>query len=245
MGPAIESNWKSVTVYEDVDVENTILDCKQCHQPGGEGNAKIFRMQELTNPWTHFLRTNTAGGQELLADFQKVHGDEEFGGIPGEQINQSDPAKLERFVRVAGNGDQPNEFPSTVIAVTGRNGTWQNLYENFVSGKAIAPPYHGLKVADDILLESGLRDMGYMVKADMPAEKILIQACSQCHNSSLNQKITRAKFDVELSKMDREEKDLAIERLKLPNDDPKKMPPVRFRSLTESEISQVQDLLRK
>ncbi len=278
MSPAIESNWKSVTIYEDVDVENTIFDCKQCHQPGGAGTSKIFRMQELTNPWTHFMRDNTTGGRALLADFETVHAGEEFAGVPANRVRNSDPAKLERFIRGAGNGNQPNEFPSRTIEIeSGLRGSgganWSRLYENFVKGNAIAPPFHQIKAYDtnklknvatsykqyragnldaaqfpdlrDVLLDSGLRDMGFMVKQGLDANGILIQGCNQCHNSKLNQNISRAKFDVNLSKMSREEKDLAIERLRLPVDDPKKMPPVRFRVLTEDEIVKLEALLKQ
>jgi hypothetical protein len=282
LGPAIEQNWKSVTVFEDVDIENTILDCKQCHQPGGEGTAKIFRMQELTNPWTHFMRNNTAGGRALLADFEAMHAGEEFAGIPANRVRQSDPARLERFVRGAGNGNQPNEFPSRAIEIesgirgggSGGGPNWQRLYSNFVKGAAIAPPYHSIKVADpqkfaqatqsykqfrsgnldgaelpdyrNIFPDSALRDLGFMVKANLSAEEILINACAQCHHSKLNQNISRAKFNVDLSKMSREEKNLAIERLKLPDNDKLKMPPVsRFRQLTADEIQKLEELLRR
>jgi cytochrome c553 len=245
-------------------------------------------MQELTNPWTHFMRSTTGGGRALLADFQRAHPNEEFAGIPANRIAASDPAQLERFVRANGFGNQPNEFPSAAIEGRGLfggilggggrgNGTapaaWTRLYDNFVRGEAIAPPFHQVKVTDptklqrmtqayldlgsgrlkiedfpdtrDVLLDSGMRDMGFMVKADLSAEQILVQACAQCHNSKLNQTISRAKFDINLSKMDREEKDKAIERLRLGDHDVKKMPPVRFRVLTEDEIQKLEALLRK
>ncbi len=287
LGPGIESNWREVTVYEDKDIENTILDCKQCHQPGGEGTAKILRMQELRNPWTHFMRSSTGGGRALTADFRRAHPNEEFAGIPANRIAASDPAQLEQLVRQNGFGNQPNEFPSAAIEGGGvlgilggggnRNGgrpaVWDRLYDNFVRGQAIAPPFHQVRVTDpnklnkmtqayldlasgrvknenfpdtrDILLDSGMRDMGFMVKEGLSAEQILVQACSQCHNSKLNQAISRAKFDVNLAKMDREEKDKAIERLRLGLTDVKKMPPERFRVLTEGEIAKLEALLRK
>lgn len=282
LGPAIEKNWKSVTVFEDIDIENTILDCKQCHQPGGEGTQKIFRMQELTNPWTHFMRNNTAGGRALLADFEAMHAGEDFAGIPAARIRQTDPARLERFVRGAGHGNQPNEFPSRAIEIesgvrrgaSGGGPNWQRLYNNFVKGSAIAPPYHSIKVTDpqklaqatqaykqfragnldgaelpdfrSIFPDEAMRDLGFMVKANLSAEEILVNACAQCHHSKLNQNITRAKFNVDLSKMSREEKNLAMERLRLPDHDKLKMPPVsRFRQLTEDEIQKLEELLRR
>ena len=47
----------------------------------------------------------------------------------------------------------------------------------------------------------------------------LVQQCQQCHNKTLDQTETREKFRVDdLANMSREEKDLAIHRLSLPDD---------------------------
>ena len=285
LGPAIESKWTKVTVYEDEQIKNTILDCKQCHQPQGPSTNKMLRMQELTRPWTHFFSNSTTGGQALLADFQQAHAGEDFAGIPADRISNSDPQQLENFVRNHGFGDQPNEFPSPQVEGSGAFGgfinfgssdssrlaAWQPLYDRFVQGTAIAPPYHEVKVTDptklaaasaayrdlasgklspaafpdtrDVLQDSGLRDMGYMVKDGLSGDQILVQACSQCHNSRLDQSISRARFNVDLSKMSAKEKNRAIARMNLPDDDALKMPPVRFRTLTPAEIERATAVL--
>jgi hypothetical protein len=287
--PAVESNWVNFTIYEDVDVQNTIADCKQCHQPGGEGTPKMLRMQELRNPWTHFLRDNTNGGQALIADYQAAHGTAEtMAGIPGPMVSSSDPALLEDLVRDNGFAAQPNEFRTGAIegevrnsspgqpvnnATPGTSATWNTLYNQFVLGTVIAPPYHDVKVTDPAKLQimtkayqdfrSGtlpidqlpdiretipavaLRDMGLMVKAGLTGPQILVNACAQCHNSNLPQNISRAKFNVDLTKMSREEKDLAIVRLGLTATDPRRMPPARFRTLTKEEIQLLTDELKK
>lgn len=242
--PAVEANWRKVTVYEDTDIGNTIFDCKQCHQPGGPATPKLLRMQELRNPWTHFFRDNTSGGPALIADYQAAHGvDEAYAGIPGAMISSSNPAILERLVRDNGFGTQPNEFPTRTIESEIQSGispTWQKLYDQFVAGTVIAPPFHDVKVSDpaklalltdayqsfldgtlpagelpdirDIFPDTALRDMGFMVKDGLSGSEIITQACTQCHNAKLPQDITRARFDVDLSKMSRTEKDIAIER---------------------------------
>lgn len=277
--PGIEKNWTSLTVYEDIDVQNTIMDCRHCHQPDGEGTPKILRMQELKSPWTHFFRDNTAS-QVLLRDFYAAHGQtEDFAGVPAAMIESSDPARLEQLVRNHGFGNQPNVFPSAVIEHElsktgekniasapglGRSDTWQGLYDRFVKGEFIAPPYFAIRVTDpdklasmtasyqayragkisakmlpdlrNVLLDTGLRDMGFMAKAGLSGRELLLNACAQCHNAKLPQNISRAKFDVDLSKMSREAKNAAIERIRLSPDDVKLMPPTRFRTLTAAEI---------
>lgn len=287
--PGVEKDWKKISIFEDVDIQNTIVDCKQCHQPDGEGTPKILRMQELRNPWTHFMRDNTNGGQALIADYQAAHGTaEDYAAIPAAMISSSDPAKLEDLIRDNGFGNQPNEFPTRAIegevrnsspgqprdnTVPGTSQTWQTIYDRFVAGQFIAPPYHDVKVTDpqklstmtkayqdfrggildrsllpdirDVFPDNALRDMGLMVKAGLTGPQLLMNACAQCHNSKLPQNITRARFNVDLSKMSREEKDLAIERLKLPETDPRRMPPSRIRSLSEDEIEILTQELKK
>lgn len=151
--PAIESNWTSFTLYQDEELKNSIVDCRQCHQPDGPQSAKILRMQELRNPWTHWFRDNTGGGQPLIADYQAAHGtDEVYGGIPAAMISSSDPQKLENTLR--GNGflitenvvdaaaNAPtrsqitNEFltaniVSDLAATPGKSANWQALFDRF------------------------------------------------------------------------------------------------------------------
>ena len=62
-------------------------------------------------------------------------------------------------------------------------------------------------------------DMGFALRDGIAAQQALNMACRQCHNSQLNQDITRAKFNVDLASMPVEDKaaeiDKAIDRLKL------------------------------
>jgi mono/diheme cytochrome c family protein len=281
--PAVEKGFTKVTVYEDIDIKNTVFDCTQCHQPGGPSSAKLLRMQELRNPWTHFFRDNTPGGQALIADYLAAHGNaEDYGPIPGALVSSSEPAKLEDFVRGAGFSAQPNEFPTGRIedevensaplqprdnSAPGTSATWQTLFDGSMAGRFIVPPYHDVKVTDPgklaqatsayasfragtlpaaqlpdfrgdgIILQSRAWAMGFAAKPGLDGKGILVQACQQCHNPSLDQTISRAKFDVtKLATMDRAAKDKAIERLKLKGSDRLSMPPARFRTLTPAEI---------
>jgi hypothetical protein len=151
--PETESGWQRYTVYEDVDLKNSVLDCLHCHQPNGPGTQKILRMQELQDPWTHWFRDNRDGGQTMIADFQSSHGtDETYGGIPAVMIEDADPADLEDFVRNAGFGNQPNEFLTEDIedelAQDGLSQTWEGLYDNAVQGLVIPPPFYDVQIQD-------------------------------------------------------------------------------------------------
>ena len=85
--------------------------------------------------------------------------------------------------------------------------------------------------------------MGFNMRPGLTPGALLIGACEQCHNSVLDQALTRAKFNVDLTKMSREEKKVAIERIELLPGNPKRMPPERFRELNASEIDMLKTLL--
>jgi cytochrome c553 len=59
----------------------------------------------------------------------------------------------------------------------------------------------------------------------------VIQACGSCHNDVLDQTLSRARFNIALSRMDRAELDLAIARIQQPGSAPGAMPPPGTRQL--------------
>ena len=115
--PAVEENWVAYDVYEnEPNLQNTLLDCRHCHEPGGLTTSTILRLQENTAPYTHFFSNQSPGGVALLADFHAVHGfNEDYGPIPAALIDQSDPAQFAAFVAAAGFTEQPNAFDSATI----------------------------------------------------------------------------------------------------------------------------------
>lgn len=87
--------------------------------------------------------------------------------------------------------------------------------------------------------------IGIRVKPGLDGRGILMNACKRCHHSELDQSLTRARFNVDLSLMSREERDLAIYRISLPEEDLKAMPPRRFMTLTEEEKQRLIQYLRQ
>jgi cytochrome c5 len=196
--PKVESGFTSYSLYQDVDIKNTIFDCNQCHQTGGPGTPKILRMQELQNPWGHFFRNNRANGQAMLADYAAAHpATETYGGIPGAAITNSDPAQLEGLVENQGFKAQPNEFNTNQILDNGASAAWLALYNNAKLGKDIPPPYHENRVTDptklatataaykaaaagsapltmdirDVFLDSALQDLTFRPATDLVTAK--------------------------------------------------------------------------
>jgi hypothetical protein len=148
------------------------------------------------------------------------------------------------------------------MAADGKSATWQKAYDAGVAGKFIAAPYHDLSVADpvkltkmsdaykkfmvggsndlpdvrDVFFDVGLRDMSFAPKAGLSPRAMVVQMCQQCHHSGLDPMISREKFLVDkLDQMSREEKDIAIDRMLLPDNDRLAMPPVLFRTISDEE----------
>jgi hypothetical protein len=281
------TGWSNVRVYEDTSyLGNTIFDCRVCHQTDDSQNH-ILRMQEIEAPFTHWFSARTKGGAALLQDFHAAHGTtENYGPIPAALVDQSDPSLLAAVLRQGGYGNQPNAFPSAAIETEvestcatqpaanlpmGWSPSWATTYENAVSGRFIAAPYHDVKVTDpekladasgayrqwlsgtwrgdildtrNVFLDEGLRDMGFAPREGLDGSGLVAQMCQQCHQSKLDTTISRERFLVDqLSQMSRAEKDLAIQRLQLPVDSRLHMPPVLFRTITDDEKQQMIDAL--
>jgi len=288
---AVEHDWTETTLYGEEDLADTVLDCRQCHQPDGPGTPKLLRMQEFSEPWTHWLFRGSEGGQALLADYMAAKGDEVYAGFPAERIESSHPGNLLPFL-LLGQATEPNPFDGYAIeaevkasagarggaqpqdnSVPGTSATWQAVYDRAVRGEAIGAPYHDVKVTDPhklaalsaayrdyragVLAREDLPDLrdvypddpallaelGFTTKPGLDGEGVLRQACTQCHNDRLDQRLSRAGFNVNLAKLSRGQKDLAIARLGLPDDDPLAMPPRRLRSLSDEARTRLIDLL--
>ena len=73
----------------------------------------------------------------------------------------------------------------------------------------------------------------FATEPGLEGQDLLLQACAQCHNDRLDQSLSRARFNVNLDGLSREERDLAAARIMLDPGDPSVMPPIRFRSLSD------------
>lgn len=144
----------------------------------------------------------------------------------------------------------------------GRSATWDRIYDASLTGQFIPVPYHDVKISDpdklkaateeyrnyrigvaplsvdirEVFLDEGLAEMGFAPRPKMSGRDLLVQQCQQCHHSNLDPTISRDNFLVDkLNQMSRAEKDLAIERIRLPLDTVLTMPPPLFRTLSQAD----------
>jgi hypothetical protein len=292
--PAVERDWRDVTLYAEQDLANTVLDCAPCHQPSGPGTPKLIRMQEMETPWTHWFFRASEGGRALLADYFAAKGDEGYAGLTADQVDNSHPGNLNQLAFFAGMPEQPNQFDSQAIedevrasaaeeggaqpadnSIPGQSKTWRAIRRRARRGEAIAVPYYNVKVTDpeklarmtqayqqylagelaqdelpdlrDIYPDDPQRlaEMGVMTEPGADGEAVLLEACGQCHNERLDQRLSRANFRADLEGMSRAAKDKAIERMRLPLSDPGAMPPPLLRMLTREARERAIEALRR
>jgi hypothetical protein len=193
-------------------------------------------------------------------------------GTP-DQPNAFASAQIEQDVE-ASAAEQGGQQPSD-NSVPGQSETWNALYERSKRGEAIPVPYHDVKVTDPDKLARMTQAYvdyreGRLARADLPdlravypddellraqlglttepgldGNGVLLQACSLCHNARLDRGLSRSRFNVDLSKLDRAEKTRAIARLSLPSSDPSAMPPSHARGLSDEGRRRLLELLRR
>lgn len=134
-----------------------------------------------------------------------------FGGVlaPYRDCKQTDPLQLTNFT---------------------------NLYRQVATGLL---PRSMMPHLPEVNLSSvqALRDRSLLPKAGLSATGILANACAGCHNSTLDQTITRAKFNaLDMTRNLTTEFDVAIDRIGRTKEDSRRMPPATHMSLTADEI---------
>jgi hypothetical protein len=210
------------------DLLQDYIDAKGDERYGG------YALQTISAVTPFVLESFVGPNQPLLFDAPKI--------------------ESERFPYTAEGGYAREAQPSP---------TWERGYEAFKRGEQLSLPYFDQRATDldkqaalaeayqrfqnGELSEDELPDLGDiypddpMLRARMglttepgaTAEEALIQACGTCHNDVLDQTISRARFNVSVSRLDRAELDRAIDRINLPRDAIGAMPPPEFRQLDD------------
>jgi hypothetical protein len=149
---------------------------------------------------------------------------------------------------------------------------WENAYAAFKRGEQLALPYVEQRATDPDKLAAlsaaytafreGTREelpdlsdvfpddpmvrarIGLQTEPDATPVETLIQACGACHNDVLDQTLTRARFNIDLSRMDGTELALAVERMLRSSGTPGVMPPPEARQLDSAAKKRLIDYLR-
>jgi cytochrome c553 len=191
----------------------------------------------------------------------------------GNQPNQFNSGNIETQVNATNGQPQNNDIPGTSTV-------WNTIFNNAVAGRFIPVPYHDIKITESSLLNSStlayqnfragrlpaaqLPDLtevfktsrlfeiaGIAAPPNQTGQQIVTTMCTQCHNTQLDQTISRARFNVDLNAMSNlaggvlagaardAEIGVAVTRLRLPADDVRKMPPELLKTLSPAEVDLV------
>ncbi len=164
----VEKNWTKLVVSDDSELENTVFDCKQCHQHAGPGTKKILLMQELSGPWSHYFSRLVEGGEVLISEYFAAHPiDEGYAGVSSIDVYNSDPESLQNLIIQNGFDMPPNRYLSDVIQAevkrgdprqpainetTGWSPTWDLSFAAFARGEAIPVPHSEIKTTNETAL---------------------------------------------------------------------------------------------
>ncbi|MDD9947042.1 MAG: hypothetical protein OXU20_38725 [Myxococcales bacterium] len=151
----------------------------------------------------------------------------------------------------------PDGYPEQPL----QSPTWQSAYAAFKRGEQMALPYFAGRATDPDKQARLTEDYRRFLAGDLPAEELpdladiypddpqvraeiglqtdpdgtpaeaLVQACGGCHNDVLDQNISRARFNIALSRMDEAARMEAVERIGRQPDAPGVMPPAGVRQL--------------
>lgn len=177
LGPAIEHGWTRWSLYQDIDLVNTPIDCLVCHQPDGPGGHRMGRMQELRAPWSHYFPASGMGMTEtsrvVQPRFEEAHaGEERYGGVLLEHLVErveagAQPASgganaFETFVASLGptvdhpGGDSTQSdlqaFSSFLVESelqSGSKATWLGYQADVQRGIRIPIPHFSVDPSDD------------------------------------------------------------------------------------------------
>jgi len=166
-----ESGWLNYTIYGSEDVENTALDCLQCHEHGlrsSPSRRRSLLMFQLNSMWMHWLYnvnffrgwTDNPAAQgpfhSMLQQYVEAHATPEeplgetFGGIPGGALHASRPKSLEDLIEANGFG---NGFDPTAYAPDGaaigllENDRGRGLFFQYPWEELYELNLHGLLIA--------------------------------------------------------------------------------------------------
>jgi hypothetical protein len=191
-----------------------------------------FAMQQISPASAFQLQATVDSDQPLFFDSQQI--------------------ESERWPYTPERGYPPQALPSP---------TWESNFEAFKRGEQLALPYFEQRVSDidkqravseayrryrageigadavpdlaEIFPDDPIvrARIGLQTEPGASAEDALIQACTACHSDVLDQTISRARFSVSVSRLDRAGLDRAIQRISLPRAAPGVMPPPEARQL--------------
>jgi len=174
-----------------------------------------------------------------------------------------------------GSGQGNDYFcDSSTMERNGEDSAWGPEFDRVVSGERLPLPSHRIDITSDVTRDevietykavqsgamtgdeikhpsaaiaySAMTEMSMVPPQDATAEQILTHMCARCHNSNLDQSLSRAKFDAtKLAELNDLQKAVIADRIKRHDGDKFQMPPRRSGTLPQWAVTRVLDYLEQ
>jgi hypothetical protein len=183
--------------------------------------------------------------QPLVFDAPTIEGERHPYGSDGERVGEPQPSPTWDAAYAAFKRGEQLALPYIDARPTDpdKQARLTEAYARYRAGELDAEELPDL--ADIFPDDPRLRaQIGLQTEPDASPGEALIQACGACHNDVLDQSISRARFNIDLTRLDRDQVDRAIERIELPATAPGAMPPPEARQLDPAARERLLDYLR-
>lgn len=171
-------------------------------------------------------------------------------------------------------GGQSNDFylDSSSMERNGTASAWGEQQAAVIAGERLPLPSHRIDITSDIARDevietykavqsgamaaedmvhpsaaiaySAMSEMSMVPPQEATAEQILTHMCARCHNSTLDQSLSRARFDAtKLSELDDLQKAVIADRIQRHEGDKFQMPPRRSGTMPQWAVTRVLDYL--
>jgi mono/diheme cytochrome c family protein len=273
--PAVERDWTEVEIRDDEDLKNTPSDCRQCHQRGRETPMLLMRelrgpwthfFRTRSDPMVQAFQETR--GSELYAGIPSWAAAHTIGNTLENLVQNTQPLEFASAIEAELTAHDAALGPR-------RSATWDKAYQAFKRGEQLALPhfepiptdpnkqaklsqayqrYRSNELSPDQLPDLAdifpddpqvRAEIGLQIEPQASAPEALIQSCGQCHNDALDQSVSRARFNIALARMSRDELDLAIERIQLAPASSGVMPPPETRQLDAPGRARLIEYLRQ
>ncbi|NUP13906.1 MAG: hypothetical protein HOW73_48340 [Polyangiaceae bacterium] len=107
------------------------------------------------------------------------------------------------------------------------------------------PARHSMPSLVDLHRDDARVMAGVVPPKGASGKTVIERVCRRCHNSNLDQTVSRARFNADaLDSMTAEQKRLVLDRIRLPRSSRRAMPPVRAGELDAEAIAAIEEVLR-
>lgn len=222
-----------------IDLTRDYLEAKGDEPYGGLALKTISSSSALV------LQTRVGGAQPLLFDAPAILSERYPYGPDGYATEAQPSPTWERAYEAFKRGEQlALPYLDSRASDPGKQAKLTAAYQQYRAGEISADDLPDL--ADIFPDDPRLRaQIGLQTEPDATAEEALIQACGGCHNDVLDQSLSRARFNIAVSRLDRSELAVAVERIERPSTAPGAMPPPEARQLDPAARARLLDYLRQ